>query len=455
MLSRRSALASGGALALAGAFALNDAIARGAKRATPASGFVTVRDEEFRIDGKRYRYIGANMWYAAYLGADAAYGDRARLKRELAATADLGIDNVRLLGSSEESPLKGAIGPTFSDRNGNYNETLLKGLDFTLAEMGRLGMKGVIYLNNFWEWSGGMMAYLNWTNGGHYINMGDPAYPWPAYPDFVGGFYANRPAVKLYHDYIRAVVTRTNSITGKRYVDDPAIMAWQLANEPRPGESAAVGTRVLPSYLAWIRETATLIKTLDPSHLLSIGAEGLIGCLGSEACVTAAVSAPGVDYMTIHIWPQNFGWIDPADLAGTWQKGADNTRDYIAKHVAFATKVGKPLVIEEFGFPRDSASYEPGTPTTYRDRFYALILDAVAANAAAGGPLAGSNFWAWGGGGRAAHLDHLFRPGDTSYLGDPPHEPQGWYSVFAEDRGTRKVIADHARALRGLASRAA
>ncbi len=446
MWTRRSALAGGAAMALAGTVARADSFQPASR-----SGFVTVRGRGFEIDGAHYRYAGANVWYTAYLGSDAVYGDRDRLKRELAAMAASGITNIRLLGSSEESPLKGAVTPTFSDRRGNYNQELLKGLDFTLAEMGRLGMKAVIYLTNFWEWSGGMMAYVNWTTG-RYVDMNDPAHPWPAFPDHVSAFYTDEKAVKLYHDYVRTLVARTNSITGERYADDPTIMAWQLANEPRPGETAAVGARVMPAYLAWIGGTARLIKSIDPRHLVSIGSEGTIGCLGSEACVTNSASVPGIDYMTIHIWPQNFGWIDPKDIPGTWDKAATNTRDYIAKHVVLARQLGKPLVIEEFGFPRDERRYDPGTPTSYKDRFYKLIFDAVATDAAAGGPLAGTNFWAWGGEGRAAHADHVFRPGDTSYLGDPAHEPQGWYSVFASDRSTRAVIAEHARALRGIAS---
>ena len=45
------------------------------------------------------------MWYAAYLGGKGPAGDRARLRRELDRLAALGITNIRLLGSSELSPL--------------------------------------------------------------------------------------------------------------------------------------------------------------------------------------------------------------------------------------------------------------------------------------------------------------------------------------------------------------
>src|SRR3546814_1346956 len=67
------------------------------------------------------------------------------------------------------------------------------------------------------------------------------------------------------------------------------------------------------------------------------------------------------------------------------------------------------LVIEEFGFPRDGETYAPGTSTTWRDRFYAMIQNRVEASWRAGGPIAGSNFWAWNGEARAAHGDHRFR----------------------------------------------
>ena len=446
MFDRRTAILSGSALL--GACAAGPLNQIGA----PGRGFVQREGTGFTSGGKPYRFVGANMWYAAYLGADADYGDRARLRRELDAMRALGIDNLRILGSSELSPLKNSITPAFRTHDARYNETLLRGLDVTLAEMGRRGMKAVIYLTNFWEWSGGMATYLYWTNGGRFINMNDPAHPWPEFPDFVSDFYSSERAVAMYHDYVRALVTRTNSITGGRYVDDPAIMSWQLANEPRPGGSDAVGRRQHGAYLAWIRNTGALIKSLDPNHLVSTGSEGTQGCLGSEACVIAAHELPEIDYLTAHIWPQNWGWADPKDLAGTSPTAEQKTRDYIDTHVRLARGLGKPLVIEEFGYPRDAGSYAPGTPTTFKDRFYQVIFDAVAESARTGGPLAGSNFWAWGGEGRAAHADHAFRRGDLSYMGDPPHEPQGWYSVMAGDESSKTLIRAHAAALKSVGS---
>ncbi len=118
----------------------------------------------FTIGGKPYRYAGANMWYGAWLGADAAYGDRARLKRELDALAAMGVTNLRVLASSEKSPLLNAVEPAMHDGRGQYDPALLGGLDFLLAEMGKRHMRAVLYLTNFWEWSGGMMTYLSYVD---------------------------------------------------------------------------------------------------------------------------------------------------------------------------------------------------------------------------------------------------------------------------------------------------
>ena len=72
----------------------------------PRRPFVTVAGTRFALGGAPYRVAGANAWYAAYLGADAPIGNRDRLKRELDRLAALGINNIRILGSAEMSPLK-------------------------------------------------------------------------------------------------------------------------------------------------------------------------------------------------------------------------------------------------------------------------------------------------------------------------------------------------------------
>ncbi|HET7543909.1 MAG TPA: beta-mannosidase [Polyangiaceae bacterium] len=407
--------------------------------------FVRRTGMRLMLDGKPYRFAGANIWYGAYLGADAAYGNRARLGRELDRLQALGIDNLRILAGAEEGPLRNSIKPGFRSKD-QWNEGLLLGLDHCLAELAKRGMKAVLYLSNFWEWSGGFGTYL-WYATGQYMDMADSAHPWPEFPDHNAGFYGSRAAVAMFQAHVQRLVGRSNGVTGVAYKDDPTIMAWQLCNEPRPGVSEEVIAATLPAYLEWIRTSAALIRSLDPNHLVSLGHEGTIAMAGSEARVAEAHEH--VDYVTAHVWPLNWGWVDGKDLPGTWAAGAAKVADYLSASERIASALNKPLVIEEFGFPRDGERYEPSASTGFREQYYAMIYGAVEASVSRGGPICGSNFWAWNGEARAEHADHRFQDGDRSYMGDPPHEPQGWYGNFDSDKAMLELIRAHAAKLKG------
>jgi mannan endo-1,4-beta-mannosidase len=416
-LDRRTALAG-----LAGGLAVLGNGGRLAAAATAVPDFVRRDGTRLLRGGDLYRIVGANMWYAAWLGADAPFGDRARLGRELDRLKTLGLNNLRIMAAAEEGPLKNSIKPGFSRPEGTLDTALLGGLDFALAEIARRGMTAVVCLGNFWEWSGGFATWLYRVTG-DYLNMGDPAHPWPAFADATAAFYGNSEAVALYRGHVREIVARTNSITGRPYRDDPAIMSWQLANEPRPGGSDAAVERNRDSYYAWIDGTAALIRSLDRNHLVSLGHEGTQGANGREDVVVRAHRE--IDYLTAHVWPLNWGWVDGKNLAGTWDAGRARVRDYLLAHDRLAGELGKPLVFEEFGFPRDGESYSPSATTQFRDRYYALIYGAVDASWLTGGPIMGSNFWAWNGEARAAHADSRFVDGDRAYMGGPPARTAG------------------------------
>ena len=134
MLSRRRLLAAGTA-------ALAAASAQAAHGAAAPSTFVTVKDGRLSLGGKPYRFVGANLWYGAWLGSPGPSGDRARLGRELDRLKALGVTNLRILGAGETSPAKVAISPTFRGPGDDYDQDLLKGLDVVLAEMARRGMR--------------------------------------------------------------------------------------------------------------------------------------------------------------------------------------------------------------------------------------------------------------------------------------------------------------------------
>jgi len=228
------------------------------------------------------------------------------------------------------------------------------------------------------------------------------------------------------------------------YFDDTTIMSWQLANEPRPGRGE-MSREAIQAYYDWIDETAAFIQSLDPNHLVSSGSEGMMGSLQSMDIFINAHQTENIDYLTFHMWAKNWGWINPNDMQGTISNARENASAYITSHVEVANKMNKPIVMEEFGFPRDDEKYELGSPTIYRDEYYKMVFDLVEEYDA----LVGTNFWSWGGFGETQNEDFWWYVGDP-FTGDPPQEPQGLNSVFASDESTLEIIRTHAKAIGAL-----
>jgi len=270
--------------------------------------FVSARKTHFSRKGQAYYIVGANFWYGGYLGSAGGVGERARLLKELDNMRALGINNLRVLAVSEKTDIKSAVSPATTAAPGQYDEELLVGLDFLMAEVAKRDMTVVLYLNNFWQWSGGMTQYLNWFEG-------TPALDPNVTKDFDGfltstaAFYRSAAAQAEYRNVIARIVKRVNTVTGKPYSEDASIMAWQLANEPRPGTSQ-VTPKERAVYVKWIDETAGYIHSLDKNHMVSSGSEGVVGSAQDAQLYLDAHRTSNIDYLTYHLWPKNWGWFD-------------------------------------------------------------------------------------------------------------------------------------------------
>lgn len=393
-----------------------------------------------------YYFIGTNFWYGPILGSTGVGGNRARLLTELDSLQALGVNNLRILvGADAGSKNVTSLSPYLQPEIGTYNDTLLVGLDYLLVEMKKRNMVAVIYLTNAWDWSGGFGFYLRATGYGDSPDAHGDGYK--DYLQYATHFNKDERAQTLFLNHVKFIVSRTNSLTGKPYRDDPTIMSWQLCNEPRIfgfqiGDIIDNGDE--EGFLTWQRKATALIKSIDKNHLVSTGSEGLIGCDFNEALYEREHSDPNVDYLTVHIWPVNWSWATKDNLSEALPLVYAKGQEYIEKHRYYANKFGKPMVIEEFGYPRDKSSYQLGTPTQSRDAFYRFIFTQVAESRERNDVLAGCNFWGWGGCG--CPQGEQWNTGDD-YICDPPHEPQGWYSVFRSDSTTIRLIKTYSNAL--------
>ena len=116
----------------------------------------------------------------------------------------------------------------------------------------------------------------------------------------------------MFLNHVKHVVSRTNKYTGKKYTEDTALMSWQVGNEPR-----VFSDEGKPAFKKWLKETTALIRSLDSNHLISIGNEGLMGSEGDMNLYEEIHADPNVDYLTIHIWPKNWSWIDITTVSYT------------------------------------------------------------------------------------------------------------------------------------------
>jgi len=387
----------------------------------PVAGkFVTVNDGKFMLNGHQHYFAGANFWQGMNLAVKGSSGNRTRLGEELDLLQQLGVTNLRVMAASEgpnTEPYR--MTPALMVSPGVYDPSVLDGLDYLLAQMHMRGMRTVMVLNNYWQWSGGMSQYVSWHEGTPIPYP--PEHGFDAFMAYAARFYSHKECQTWYRNHIKAIIDHTDSYTGLKYRDDPTVFSWELANEPRnyPAE--------------WVDETAAYIKSLDPNHLVTTGSEGSVG-----GNFLQTHDGPDIDYATIHIWPQNWGWYNPTSPS-TYANAEVNARNYFRDHAAKAAILGKPLVLEEFGLARDWESihdiYDPNSPTTFRDRFYSAMFEEVYTSMSTGGAVAGDNFWAWAG---------KTRPGNR-WVGDPPHETPGWYSIYDADASTLAIISAHAK----------
>jgi mannan endo-1,4-beta-mannosidase len=325
-------------LLAAGVAAVLGCTALAAPAAASGSGFVTRHGAQLRLDGKQFRFAGSNNYYLMYKSrtmVDDVFADAAAAKFTVLRTWGwLDIGNF----DGSDSVAGKADGVYFQYWDGAkpaYNDGAdgLERLDYVLYRARQAGIKLVIPFTNNWRDFGGMDQYVRWRGG-----------------QFHDDFYTDPVIRGWYQDWISHLLNRTNTLTGVKYKDDPTVMTWELGNEPRCKgsgvypQSASCTTQTL---VAWADEMTRHIKSIDGRHLVSVGDEGFfcddpastdwtLNC-GEGVDTLAFTRLPAVDVMSYHLYPDAWGKV-PA-----WGT------DWITRHVVEAARIGKPVMLGEFG----------------------------------------------------------------------------------------------------------
>ncbi|BBH71774.1 hypothetical protein ACTI_84590 [Actinoplanes sp. OR16] len=204
------------------------------------AAFVTRDGATLELGGKPFRFAGTNIYW---LGLDenvggVGYPTRFRIRDALDTAKAMGLTVVRshMLAST------GNPKSILPDTTGPLNEQAFATVDYAIAYAGTLGIKLILPLTDEW-------AYYH---GGH-RDFTDP-YGLPG-----EAFYTDPRVIADYQHYVKRVMDRVNPLTGKRYRDDAAIMAWELGNELEG---------MTPS---WIAANAALFKKWAPRQLVAAG----------------------------------------------------------------------------------------------------------------------------------------------------------------------------------------
>jgi mannan endo-1,4-beta-mannosidase len=364
------------------------------------------------------------------LAADeSAGGNYSRLVTELDQMTAHGVNHLRIMASSEGAPTPQPfrMNPALMVAPGQYNENIFAGLDICLHEISKRGMRATMTLNNEWQWSGGFAQYVSWsqtnttygivpypsswnlsapqqretpgTGWGNYTVQGIDAASYNDFTSYANLMLDDTVAEAWYKDHIKAVTTRRNTVNGRLYSEDPAIMTWQLANEPQPVDMSYKDPD--DPLFSWVDRISSYIRSLAPNQLISVGLESKQG----ELYFKLVHNKTTIDYATAHCWVQNWGYYDMWDPSPENLKAAQNfARSFVRDTSRWSTEIGKPLFLEEFGMARDNwqnadkeYQYLSSASTKNKDAFFKTIIGAAMNEFRNGGAYIGTSPWAYGG----------------------------------------------------------
>ena len=261
---------------------------------------------------------------------------------------------------------------------GVWNEELLRGLDWYLSEARKRQIRVTLVLADYW-YELGVQQYVDWSSTAKSKQ----------------DFYTDNECKKMFKDTIKTIVTRRNTINNLLYSEDATIMSYNLINEARCQGCPA------STLGSWINEMGRYLKSLAPNALLSLGYEGFYHSSDPSELLNTNPGEGGsdwasregqsfarhvrlkvVDYVSIHVWPDN------------WRpKTVEFQRKFIQSRIDYVNSLGnslgKPFVLEEFGKQIDRKS---GEGFSERDKYFASAF-ALAEKEARNGRVSGTLFW--------------------------------------------------------------
>lgn len=288
---------------------LHQRSALGSDIPVPSSGvdpFVRREGHRLMVNNQSLYIHGANQYYIFYKSQD-------MVDEVLEDAAALGLNVLRTWAFCDG---EWHDGHSLQPEPGQFYEPTFEKLDYLIYRAEQLGIRLTLALTNYWTDFGGMDAYVRWSKTAKTRD----------------DFYSDKETRKLFKNYISYVLNRRNSFTGRAYKDEPAILMWELANEPRVSRERA------DEFYEWVDHMAGHIKSIDKNHLVSAGSEG-----DFTTDIYATNASPHIDAVSFHLYPEH------------WNFSQEKSLEYIERHIRVArNELKKPIYCGEFGIKDQS-----------------------------------------------------------------------------------------------------
>ncbi|KAL1942102.1 hypothetical protein VTO73DRAFT_6632 [Trametes versicolor] len=289
-----------------------------------STGFVKISGQKFVLNGETFPLVGANSYWVGLMGFSTA-----QMNQAFSDIAKTGATTVRTWGFNDVTTANGDYYQLWQNGKATVNTgaTGLQNFDNVIAAAKANGIRLIVALTNNWSDYGGMDVYVNQIANSPNHDL----------------FYTNANVIAAYKSYIKTFVSR--------YVNEPTILGWELANEPRCSGSTgtSTGTCTTQTITKWASDISAYIKSIDSNHLVAIGDEGFFNEPGNPSYpyqggegidFNANLNISTIDFGTAHLYPISWGQTsDPTGWGSQW----------IADHATSQKAANKPVILEEFG----------------------------------------------------------------------------------------------------------
>jgi mannan endo-1,4-beta-mannosidase len=265
--------------------------------------FIRAEGDKLMDGDREYRFISFNIPNLHMIEDQMPFNemnpwrlpDTFEFNDALETVAQMGGQAVRIYAITVRRPDDPEGAPKHVLGPDEFNEEAFKALDNMMAIAAKHGIRLIIPLMDNWPWMGGRAEYAGFRGKDKDAFWTDP---------------------ELRDDFkktISFIINRVNTVTGIKYCDDKAILAWETGNE-------------LESTPEWVADIAAYIKSLDKNHLIIDG-------FHSNMLRESSFSDPNISLVTTHHYEQ-----DPGLMAKNIQANMDMARGK------------KPYFVGEFGF---------------------------------------------------------------------------------------------------------